>query len=201
MSGQQRLSEIPTTFWLAACIALVIGIALQVDWGRHWTRPLPEFSSSSTTYVSPALAMPFDLPSLDNFPETRLRPIFSPGRRSTETSSPAQANAFKERFVLTGTTLTPEGRFAFLSDLANNKTLVVHQGKELHGFRVMEVRDRRIVLTRNGMTEVVNLTASKPQATRAYIEQPVAPATAEPESPRGSNTDNPAGGAEPPLRP
>lgn len=200
MSGRQGLSGIRTGFWLAACIAPAIGIALQVDWGRQWTRPMPDFGAASTTYV-PVLATPFELPALENFPETRQRPIFSPARRSAEPSSPAQAGTLKDRFLLTGTTRTPEGRFAFLVDRADNKTLVVAEGRELHGFRVVRIGDRRIVLTRNGTTEVVELTAVKSQPRPALLEQSVAPATDEPQGSRGFTTDNPSGGALPPLRP
>jgi len=151
-------------FWLLLCGSLTIGVGHESDWGHRMTWPLPDFSVASSAFTPPALAEPFHLSSPDSYPETTLRPMLIATRRPAPVLSSPNSGMKKGQFVLTGTTLLPEGRFAFLLEKVDNKVRVISEGKEINGILVKRVGDNRIVLTQHDDEELLELKPTKPPA-------------------------------------
>ena len=156
-------------FWLAVCGGLAVVIGLETDWGTRCQSPIPIRHREPASFSKPALSEPFKLPPADEFLETSMRPLFVATRRPTAPLPPPEAPkpAMKrDQFSLTGVTMLPEGKFAFLTEKAGNKTRVVSEGKEINGILVKEISNDRVVLTQYEETEVLLLkTAKGPAAT------------------------------------
>lgn len=123
----------------------------------------PTAGFSTGTIRQTLAAPPFTMPSADTFLEVAMRPLFIFTRRPAppipvETTKPSMK---KGQFVLTGTTVVAEGKFAHLSEKAGNKSHVVEQGKEINGILVKEIRSDRVVLTQGDETEVIVLRTAK----------------------------------------
>ena len=85
----------------------------------------------------------------------------------------------KDQFILRGTTVVAEGKFAFLLEKAGNRSHVVAEGKEINGIMVKEVTTERVVLGQYDETEVLVLKSIKPPP-RAPAPPAVAPGVAAP---------------------
>lgn len=156
--------RIEAGFWLLLCGCLAIGIGHEIEWGGRMTWPLPDFTGAPASFTPPALTEPFRLLPPDNYPETTLRPMLVATRRPAPILSSPNSGMKKGQFVLTGTTLLPEGKFAFLLEKAGNKVHVISEGKAINGIVVKRVRDNRIVLTQYDDEEVLELQPAKPNA-------------------------------------
>lgn len=171
-------------FWLLLCGGLATGIGTETDWGRRWQWPVAEAALAPAAFTKPALADPFRLPAPDTYLETTLRPVFVVTRRPAPIPPPPEPpkpSMRKDQFVLTGTTLVPEGKFAFLLEKAGNKVRVVSEGKEINGLQVKEVSATRVVLVQHDDQEVLVLkTAKGPATPPTPAPAPTADATAAP---------------------
>jgi hypothetical protein len=169
-------------FWLLLLGGLTAGIGDETDWGQRWQWPVAETTTAPAVFNKPVLAEPFHLPTPDTFLETTLRPIFVVTRRPAPIPPPPEPprpSMKKDQFKLTGVTVVPEGKFAYLFDKAGNRTRVVGEGKEIDGIVVKEIRPDRVVLTQYDDTEVLQLRTAKGPMTQ--VENPagdVKPATA-----------------------
>jgi hypothetical protein len=182
MSAQLTPFRVEVGFWLLLCGSLAIGIGYETDWGQRWRWPMAETVLPPSEFTKPVLAEPFHLPPPDTFLETTLRPIFLVTRRPAPIPPPPEPprpSMKKDQFVLTGTTIVPEGRFAFLLERAANRVRVVGEGKDIGGILVKEVGDSRVVLTQYDEEEVLVLKPTKPPAPPpASVNVPVAPSSA-----------------------
>lgn len=188
MSRGLTPAGVETAFWLLLCGGLATGIGLETDWGKRWQYPLPAGDAAATAFTRPALADDFSLPAADTFLETAMRPIFLVSRRpSPPAQSPEAAKPMmmRDQFTLSGITVTPEGKFAFLIEKAGNKSRVVSEGKEINGIKVKEITADRVVLSQYDETEVLLLKTAKAQAagTSAVAPGPNVPAPTMPAMP------------------
>lgn len=155
--------------WLAICGGLAIVIGQETDWGTRWQSTIPTHRREPASFSKPTLSEPFKLPPADEYLETSMRPLFVATRRPTPQLPPPEAPkpAMKrDQFSLTGITMLPEGKFAFLIEKTGNKSRVVSEGKEINGILVKEISNDRVVLTQYEETEVLLLkTAKGPAAT------------------------------------
>lgn len=152
-----------TIVWIVIISGLAAGIGFETDWGRRLAWPVQLPDSQPAQFAKPSLPPPFTMPSADTFLEVAMRPLFIFTRRPAppipvETTKPSMK---KGQFVLTGTTVVAEGKFAHLSEKAGNKSHVVEQGKEINGILVKEIRSDRVVLTQGDETEVIVLRTAK----------------------------------------
>lgn len=67
----------------------------------------------------------------------------------------------RNQFVLTGTSITPQGSYAFLLEKAQNKSRVVALGKQINGIVVSEIRADRVTLTQYDDSEILLIVTAK----------------------------------------
>ena len=154
-------------FWLILWLGLAAGIGLETDWGRQMTSPVTQIAETPPEFPKPVLAEPFRLPPPDQFLDVTVRPLFVATRRPAPTAPPPEPpkpGMKKDQFILMGTAIVAEGKFAFLLEKAGNKNRVVAEGKEINGIMVREVTKDRVVLRQYDDTEVLVLRTNKPAA-------------------------------------
>lgn len=157
--------RVETGFWLILWAGLAAGIGIETDWGRQLQWPVAELAQAPPDVARPVLTEPFRLPEPDRHLTIATRPIFvvtrlpAPPAPLADASRPSMK---KDQFVLMGTTIVPEGKFAFLLEKAGNKSRVVAEGKEINGIMVKDVKADRVVLSQGGDTEVLVLKTIKP---------------------------------------
>lgn len=157
--------RVETGFWLILWAGLAAGIGIETDWGRQLQWPVAELAEAPPDVARPVLTEPFRLPEPDRHLTIATRPIFvvtrlpAPPAPVADSSRPSMK---KDQFVLMGTTIVPEGKFAFLLEKAGNKSRVVAEGKEINGIMVKDVKADRVVLSQGGDTEVLVLKTIKP---------------------------------------
>jgi len=150
-------------FWLILIAGLAACVGFETDWGRQTEWPLRPTAEAPPILAKPALTEPFRLPGSDQFPDISLRPLFIITRSPVPPapSADSKTSMKKDQFVLVGTTIVTEGRFAFLLEKAGNRSRVVAEGKEINGIMVREVSADRVVLSQNADTEVLLLKTNK----------------------------------------
>lgn len=196
-------SRAETVFWLALCGALAIGIGIETDWGRKIEQPSPEIMETSAAigdFTPPRLAIPFRLPPPDTMLETSLRPLFIATRRPAPPPlppEPPKPTMKRDQFTLTGITVLPDGKFAFLTEKAGNKNRFVQEGKEINGITVKEIQGDRVVLSQYDETEILMLrTAKGPAVTiQPILEKDASGAGAAGSQPNPAATAPPANAA------
>jgi len=186
MSSASTPIRAEAAFWLIITVGLAVCIGIETDWGRQTQWPVMQTAGAPPVLPKLALAEPFQLAGPDQFPNITLRPLFIVTRSPAPPAPLADSSNSgmrKDQFVLVGTTIVGEGKFAFLLEKAGNRSRVVAEGKEINGIMVKEVSADRVVLSQNADTEVLLLKASKlPAAAQAPIsavprvEPPVAAA-------------------------
>ena len=156
-------------FWLSVFGGLTVSIGLETDWGKRLQSSIPVHQREPSPFPRPELTEPFKLPSPDEYLDTSMRPLFVATRRPAPSSPALEAPkpAMKhDQFSLTGITILPEGKFAFLTEKAGNKSRIVQEGKDINGILVKEITNDRVVLSQYEETEVLLLkTAKGPAAT------------------------------------
>jgi hypothetical protein len=184
MSVELSPIRVEIAFWVILCLGLATGIGLETDWGRKTRWPVPEDASAVPKFTGPVLAETFHLPSPDEFRDITQRPAFIVTRRPAPAAPPPEPpkpSMQKGQFVLMGTTVVADGKFAFLLEKAGNKSRVVAEGKEINGIMVKEVTAERVVLSQYDDTEVLTLRTNKlPPGAVAVPVQPQHPTPAAP---------------------
>lgn len=163
MSRIMSPRRIEAMMWILLFSGLATGIGFETDWGRRLVWPIELPDSQSTPFAKPTLAESFSMPAADTFLEISMRPLFVFTRRPAP-AIPVDATTpimKKDQFVLTGTTLVTEGKFAHLLEKAVSKSHVVAEGKEINGILVKEVRLGSVVLAQGDETEVIVLRTAK----------------------------------------
>lgn len=182
MSAALTPIRVEAGFWLILWLGLAAGIGLETDWGRQMSSPMTQIAETPPAFPKPVLAEPFRLPPPDQFLDVTVRPIFVATRRPAPTAPPPEPpkpGMKKDQFILMGTTIVAEGKFAFLLEKAGNKSRVVVEGKEINGIIVREVTTERVVLSQYDDTEVLVLKSIKPPP-GAPARPTVAPGVAPP---------------------
>lgn len=167
MSAALTPARAEAGFWLILCAGLAAGIGVESDWGTKFRWPVADSTAPPASFSRPVLAEAFRLPHPDQFLEVTLRPLFVVTRRPAPVAPPPEPprpSMKRDQFVLMGTTIVPEGKFAFLLEKAGNKSRVVAEGKEINGIMVKEVGPDQVVLTQHGDVEVLPLKSNKPAA-------------------------------------
>ncbi len=167
MSAALTPNRAEAGFWLILWLGLGAGIGLETDWGREMQSPLAEIGETPPGFPKPALAERFRLPDPDHFLEITVRPLFVATRRPPPNAPAAESvkpSMKKDQFILMGTTVVPEGRFAFLLEKAGNKNRVIALGKEINGITLREVAADRVLLVQDEEWELLELKTQKPPA-------------------------------------
>jgi hypothetical protein len=157
-------TQVEAVGWLLVCGSLAATIAIEVDWGRDWQLHLDPMAVAAAEFSGPVLSSAFSLPSADTLPETSMRPVFVITRRPAPIPPPVEPpkpTMNRGQFILTGVSITPEGRFAFLVEKSANKARVVELGKSINGIAVSEILPDRIVMTQFDDSEVLLLVPAK----------------------------------------
>ena len=211
MSAVLTPIRLETGFWLILIIGLGSGIGIESDWGRQMQSRVSETVATSTQFSMPALTEPFQLPAPEEFLDITARPLFVVTRRPAPASPPPEPpkpSMQKGQFVLTGTIVVAEGKFAFLLEKAGNKRWSVAEGKQINGIMVKEVTKERVVLSQYDDTEVLVLKANPtppvPPATGSVAPVPPAAGRAAPVPPaagRAAPVPPAAGGITPKAPP
>lgn len=176
---------------VTAWLALAAGIGVQTDWGRLGRGEPPPLADSPANFAPPELTEPFRLRPIDQYGEMIARPVFVATRRpappAPAVAEASQGSMQKDQFVLTGTTISPDGKYAFLLEKSGNKSRVVAEGKEINGITVRQVASDKVVLAQGDETEILMLKTIKPpprpvpvQAPRGLPNRIPAPVAAEP---------------------
>jgi len=193
--------RVESALWLLVYAGLAVAVGLESDWGRTWQWPLPDTSVASQPPAKPDLTEPYKLPPADTFLETAMRPVFVVTRQPPPPPPavvPVQLMK-KGQFVLTGVTMVPSGKFAFLIEKAGNKNRTVTEGQDINGIKVKEITAETVVLSQYNDSEVLTLRASKGPAATAGQEPP--PAQGAAGQPDGDAQQAQPGGAKPVRRP
>lgn len=163
MSGVLTPLRAEAGMWIILFAGLIVGIGVESDWGRktEWSSALPE--TPAAAFVRPTLTEPYQLPAPDTFLETTLRPLFLPTRRPAPKLPDIPKQAMKKgQFILAGTLIIGEVKFAQLIEIAGGRTHMIAEGKEVNGIAVRQVAPTSVVLSQYDETEVVPL--QPPQA-------------------------------------
>jgi hypothetical protein len=153
-------ARVETGFWLAVCAVLVATIGSETDWGRQLRPPAPRLDVPAASYSPPVLTEPYRLPAADQYLGVSMRPLFIVSRRPAPLAPVAEAakpSMQRGQFLLTGTLVLPDGKFAFLFEKSANKSRVVAEGKEINGIRVASVGADRVVLQQYDDSETLEL--------------------------------------------
>jgi hypothetical protein len=181
--------RIETAFWLLLSGGLTTGIGMETDWGQRWQREAPEVRLTPAEFSAPVLNEPFRLPPADELLETAMRPVFVVTRRPAPPTPPPEApkpTMKKDQFTLSGITVVPGGKFAFIIERAGNRSRVVSEGKEINGVVVKEILPDRVVLSQYDDTEVLMLkTAKGPTPNPVTSAASAPPPLVEPAAPPG----------------
>ena len=159
--------RVEASFWLIITVGLAACVGLETNWGRQTQWPVAQLAEAPPTFAKPVLAEPFQLGGPDEFLTISLRPLFIVTRSPTPLPPLAdslKSGMKKDQFVLMGTTIVAEGKFAFLHEKAGSRSRVVAQGKEINGLMVREVTADRVVLSQNDDTEVLLLKTNRQPA-------------------------------------
>jgi type II secretory pathway component PulC len=195
MSTSLTPLQAEAAFWMALVFALMLGIGIETNWGRQMQWPVPEVVETPPAFAKPVLAEPFRLGPPDEFTNITQRPLFIVTRRPTPAAPPPEPpkpRMQKGQFVLTGTILVAEGKFAFLLEKAGNRSRVVAEGKEINGILVKEVAKERVVLSQFDDTEDLILKSNtpppRPPATAGVVPGAPGGAGPAPAAPGGAAT-------------
>ena len=165
MSAALTPIRVEAGFWLILWLGLAAGFGLETNWGRQKQWPVETMAETRPEFSIPALAEPFRLPPSDQYVQMTARPVFVVTRRPALIALPSEPptpSMKKDQFILRGTTVVAEGKFAFLLEKAGNRSHVVAEGKEINGIIVREVTTERVVLSQYDDTEVLVLKSIKP---------------------------------------
>jgi len=122
MSQKFTPARVETAFWLAICAGLVISVGVDTDWGRQIRLPARKIADLPGTFKAPELTEPYSLPGADTMLETTLRPLFIVTRRPAPTADISKPAMNKGQFVLTGVSILPQVKYAFLLEKAGNRS-------------------------------------------------------------------------------
>jgi type II secretory pathway component PulC len=140
----------------------------------------------------------------DAYAEVATRPLFSPTRRPPVVVGPGDLSEFK----LTGTIMSPQGRYALLAQRSRPKIERIVQGQTFQGWRVKSIESGHVILERDGNLAEIGYSGiadAAPQqptvaaAAQQPAEEPKAPLPTEAGAPVApvaapQVTDNPAAG-------
>lgn len=146
--------------WLVLCGSLLVGIGLETDWGRQWNWPLGANEALSAKFDKPLLAELVVISPPDKYIEIVLRPLFVVTRSPAPIPPPPEApkpRMRKGQYVLTGTTIVADGKFAHLTDKASRKSHVLAEGSEIKGILIKEISPYSVILTQFEDTEYLVL--------------------------------------------
>jgi uncharacterized membrane protein YgcG len=134
-------------YWVVPVVVLGLVVAWETDWGRQIVR-VP----STPAPVEPKALLASALPDyridggLAAHSETVQRTLFNATRRPAPELAADQGprQIARGAFQLMGTTVTGDRHVAFLKEIGNGKTRVVHQGEEINGMKVALVGPDRV---------------------------------------------------------
>lgn len=154
--------RVELAFWLMIIGGLLTGIGIETDWGRRLAWPLPAAEVSVPAFSSPPVSIPYSIPAPDAFLETALRPLFVITRRPAPPPPPPlpespKVTMKKGQFVLTGTTIVDNLKYAHLIEIASGKAHTLTEGKEINGILIKQISPTRITLSMDEESEEISL--------------------------------------------
>jgi len=154
MNRYLKWPDVMTPLLVAACLACLLAIGIETDWGRSLKRDVPLSAGRPLSQAQTQLLPALSLGSLDSaFPESLNRPLFMPTRRPVPAAAP-QAAMKRGQYILVGTSRTKEfGDSAMLKEVSSNKTAIVKVGNTIQDMTVKTVEADRVVLQLGEETE------------------------------------------------
>jgi hypothetical protein len=135
-----------------SCIAAAVWLETPAT-----AQPANPVSSAPSAISGPADG--FVLPPLEKLSQTRLRPLFSPGRRAPVAiaaplppvlppiaATPVAATTPSDVLVLTGVALGPDARVAVVHNRRTNEVSRLQRGDKIGDWSVMEIEARSVLL-------------------------------------------------------
>jgi len=155
-----------TAVGLAGALAAVLG--WETDWGQALRPPAADVPALRPPAVTVAVLPDYRIEGgLETMPETAARTVFVPTRRPAPPAPPlspaeeAKSAMKKGQFLLTGTSVAPGQRFAFLKEVASGKHYRVKAGDAINDLEVAEVGEDRVRLAFEGESEELLLKVAK----------------------------------------
>jgi len=169
--------------WVVPVVALALIVAWETDWGRQIVRvpstPAPVEPKPLTAAALPDYQIEGGLAAHS---ETVQRTLFNATRRPAPELAADQGprQIAHGAFQLMGTTVTGDRNIAFLKEVGNGKTRIVHQGDEINGMRVALVAPDRVQFRAGDDSEELVLKVAPGPKTTLAAPPPVpgAPAVA-----------------------
>lgn len=173
--------------WIILFAGLIAGIGIESDWGQKTAWPIAAPEMAPAAFIKPALTEPYQLPAPDSFLETTLRPLFVPTRRPTPKLPDAPKQSMRKgQFLLAGTLIVGDTKFAQLIEKAGGKTHVIAEGKDINGIVIRQVAPTSVVLSQFDETEVVSLQPPQTAAAKAAAAGSGSPGQPVPPPPPGA---------------
>ena len=171
---------------------LLLAIGLSVTLYTQFNRPAEPVQAAIESELAPepvldqAATENFRLPALLQFTEIVDRPLFLESRRpppKVKHEAPQQVIPEQEQleYVLTGVMTTGERPLAFFKPTAQGKTQRLKQGESLDGWLVKAIEERRVILARGSLSQVLTLQKLTSHRPRAAV--PVSPGARRPAKP------------------
>jgi hypothetical protein len=163
------LSPAPRAFALAALAlaCLVLAGLVSQELGTDPADAASETASAPAIASTKSNPMPqpagFALPPLGSFAEVTDRPIFAHSRRPPPPQAPQDTVKEIKTLVLEGIVLSKDERIALVTHGRPPVLARLTEGREIEGWRVVEIRADRIVIARDSIQQELKL-IDKPAA-------------------------------------
>ena len=161
-------------WWGVPLIALAALVAWEMQRGKaldaRLAAPPAVIADSVVVALLPEYRLAGEAAALD---QTVSRPLFTPTRKPAPPPGAAAPQMPVRRYLLLGTTLSQEGRFAFLKDAAGPRSRLVRKGDQIDGVMVVEIEPDRVRLAAGGQAEEVLLkgfSGQRPAAPAAPVQ-------------------------------
>lgn len=153
---------LPALFLLSCASLFVLQIGAELGWHPLTSKQPSKSQLKTQNGNEPTLAMKpeFVLPPLERtYNEILTRPLFTPSRRPSASSSDSSLPSFmrKGQFYLIGVILTADKKIAMLHEIATGKVFRVEQGKEINGMQLEKLEPEKITLKQGDEREDLQL--------------------------------------------
>ena len=142
--------------WLIPAAGLAGLLGWEVEHGVSLNDPARGESTSVTPPLSLALLPEYRIEGgLAKHDQTVSRTLFNPTRRPAPSAQQGKPQVQRGQFILLGTTVTEDGSFAVLREIAGSRTRFVRKDDRINGMLVVDIKPDRVKLADGAYTEEV----------------------------------------------